>query len=106
VIVDNTPTMAALPNWRAAVVVYPPCGVGTAGPVPLPVSGLEPRFHGLTSAVKSYELLTIEAAIDGDEEAAMLALLANPLGPDAAHVEAVWNDIKKTNEGMLPRFTA
>ena len=32
----------------------------------------------------------------------MLALLNNPLGSDAAHVEAVWEDIKRTNVGMLP----
>jgi 6-phospho-beta-glucosidase len=49
-------------------------------------------------------LLTIQAALNGDEQAAMLALLANPLGPDAAHVEGVWEDIKRTNAGMLPTF--
>ena len=50
------------------------------------------------------ELLTIQAATTGDQQAAMLALLNNPLGPDAAHVEAVWDDIKRTNAGMLPQF--
>jgi 6-phospho-beta-glucosidase len=35
--------------------------------------------------------------VNRDEQAAMMALLANPLGPDVAHVEAVWDDIKRTN---------
>jgi 6-phospho-beta-glucosidase len=102
--VVNTRNNGAIPNLPADVVVETPSRVGKAGATPLPVAALEPRFHGLTSAVKSYELLTIEAATTGDEQAAMLALLANPLGPDAAHVEAVWEDIKRTNGAMLPQF--
>ena len=61
-------------------------------------------MHGLTSQVKAYELLTIQAAVSGDEAAALKALLANPLGPDVAHVEAVWHDLKRTNAGLLPTF--
>jgi 6-phospho-beta-glucosidase len=102
--VVNTCNDGAIPNLPADVVVETPCRVGTAGATPLPVAALEPQFHGLTSAVKTYELLTIQAAVHRDEQAAMMALLANPLGPDAAHVEAVWDDIKRTNEGMLPSF--
>jgi 6-phospho-beta-glucosidase len=102
--VVNTRNNGAIPNLPGDVVVETPCRVGRDGATPLPVAPLEPRFHGLTSAVKSYELLTIDAAINGDEQAAMLALLANPLGPDAAHVEGVWEDIKRTNRGMLSQF--
>jgi len=102
--VVNTRNNGAIPNLPADVVVETPCRVGKGGPTPLPVAPLEPQFHGLTSAVKSYELLTIQAALHGDEEAAKLALLANPLGPDATTVEAVWEDIKRTNAGMLPQF--
>jgi 6-phospho-beta-glucosidase len=100
--VVNTRNHGAIPNLPADVVVETPCRVGKSGATPLPVAALEPQFHGLTSAVKSYELLTIQAAVNRDEQAAMMALLANPLGPDAAHVEAVWEDIKRTNAGMLP----
>jgi 6-phospho-beta-glucosidase len=100
----NTRNNGAIPNLPADVVVETPCRVDKDGASPLPVAPLEPQFHGLASAVKSYELLTIQAAVQGDEQAAMLALLANPLGPDAAHVEEVWTDIKKTNAGMLRQF--
>jgi 6-phospho-beta-glucosidase len=102
--VVNTRNEGAIPNLPADVVVETPSRVGNGGATPLPVAALEPQFHGLTLAVKSYELLTIQAAVERDEQAAMMALLANPLGPDAAHVEAVWADIKRTNAGMLPRF--
>ncbi|MFL5802047.1 MAG: 6-phospho-beta-glucosidase [Roseiflexaceae bacterium] len=102
--VVNTRNNGAIPNLPADVVVETPCRVDKDGATPLPVAPLEPQFHGLTSAVKSYELLTIQAAVQGDEQAAMLALLANPLGPDVAQVEAVWEDIKRTNAGMLSLF--
>jgi 6-phospho-beta-glucosidase len=102
--VVNTRNNGAIPNLPTDVVVETPSRVGKGGPTPLPVAPLEPQFHGLTSAVKSYELLTIQAALHGDEEAAKLALIANPLGPDATTVEAVWEDIKRTNAGMLPQF--
>lgn len=95
--VVNTRNNGAIPNLPDDVVVETPCRVDKDGVTPLPVNPLEPQFHGLTSAVKSYELLTIQAAVEQNEQAAMMALLANPLGPDAAHVEAVWEDIKQTN---------
>jgi 6-phospho-beta-glucosidase len=63
-------------------------------------------MHGLAAHVKSYELLTIEAAITGSHEQAMSALLANPLGPSAATVEQVWRDVLATNHQWLPQFAA
>lgn len=102
--VVNTRNNGAIPNLEDDVVVEMPCTVGKHGAVPIPVAPLEPVFHGLTCQVKAYELLTVKAAVEGDEEAAMLALLTNPLGPDAARVEEVWEDIKRTNRGWLPTF--
>lgn len=104
--VVNTRNSGAIPNLDADVVVETPCRVTQAGAEPLPVAALAPQMHGLTSAVKAYELLTVQAAISGNEEAAMLALLANPLGPDAAHVEEVWADLKRSNAGMLAQFNS
>ena len=102
--VVNTRNNSAIPNLADDVVVEMPCTVGKHGATPIPVAPLEPIFHGLTCQVKAYELLTVQAAVEGDEDAAMLALLTNPLGPDAAHVEAVWEDIKRTNRSLLPTF--
>jgi 6-phospho-beta-glucosidase len=102
--VVNTRNNSAIPNLADDVVVEMPCTVGKHGATPIPVAPLEPIFHGLTCQVKAYELLTVKAAVEGDEDAAMLALLTNPLGPDAARVETVWEDIKRTNRGLLPTF--
>jgi 6-phospho-beta-glucosidase len=102
--VVNVRNNGAIPNLPEDVVVETICQVGRDGAVPRAVAPLAPLLHGLTAQVKSYELLTIEAAMTGDELTAMQALLANPLGPDAAHVEAVWADLKRTNAGLLRQF--
>ena len=43
---------------------------------------------------KDYELLTIEAALSGDRSLAALALLSNPLGPDASLAPRVWERLR------------
>jgi 6-phospho-beta-glucosidase len=51
-----------------------------------------------------YELLTVEAAVHGDRQAAFQALLANPLGPPGDKVQAVLDDLLQTNRPYLPQF--
>jgi 6-phospho-beta-glucosidase len=55
--------------------------------------------------VKSYEILTVEAAVHGDRAAAYQALLAHPLGPSADQVQAVLDDLLETNQRWLPQFS-
>lgn len=54
--------------------------------------------------MKAYELLTVDAAVNGDREAAFKALLAHPLGPPADRVEAVLEDMLETHRDYLPQF--
>jgi 6-phospho-beta-glucosidase len=65
---------------------------------------LPPVCFGLLAQVKSYELLTVEAAVHGDQIAAYQALLAHPLGPEADQVQAVLDDLLETNKLYLPQF--
>ena len=81
-----------------------PCRVDAKGLHPLPAEPLPPVCFGLIAQIKSYELLTVEAAVHGDRNAAYQALLANPLGPSADQVEAVLDDLLTTNKAYLPQF--
>jgi 6-phospho-beta-glucosidase len=56
--------------------------------------------------VKAYELLTAQAAVSGDHDAAVQALLVHPLGPDAEHALEVWQDLLDTHRSYLPLFGA
>jgi len=58
----------------------------------------------LISAVKMYELLTVEAAVHGDRNAAYQAMLVHPLGPRANKINEVLDDLLETNKQWLPQF--
>ena len=50
--------------------------------------------------VKLCEMLTVEAAVHGDRNAAYQALLTHPLGPAADQVEAVLEDMLNTIQAV------
>ena len=94
----------AVSGWPADWVLELPCRVDATGVHPIPAEPLPPVCFGLLAAVKSFEILTVEAAVHGDRAAAREALLVHPLGPPADRVEAVLEDMLKTNRDYLPRF--
>ena len=94
----------AVPGWPADWVLEMPARVDKKGIHPLAAVPLPMSCFGLLAHVKAYELLTVEAAVHGDREAAYQALLAHPLGPKADQVQAVLNDMLETNKRFLPQF--
>jgi 6-phospho-beta-glucosidase len=102
----NTPHRGAVAGWPADWVLEMPARVSRAGVAPLPAEPLPPVCFGLLAAVKSYELLTVEAAVHGDRTALYQALLAHPLGPSADQIPAVLDDLLETNRRYLPQFAA
>lgn len=102
--VVNVPHNGAVPGWPADWVLEIPARVDKQGIHPLPAEPLPPVCFGLLAHVKAYELLTVEAAVHGDREAAYQALLVHPLGPKADKVQEVLDDLLKTNKTYLPQF--
>ncbi len=96
----------AVPGWPEDWVLELPCKVNSDGIRPVPTSPLPPVCFGLIAQVKSYEILTVEAAVQGDRKAAIQALLAHPLGPSAENIEAVLDDMLETHKEFLPQFWA
>ncbi len=102
----NVPHGGAVAGWPEDWVLEMPCLVGRAGIRPLPAEPLPPACSGLLAHVKAFEILTVEAAVTGDRDAAYRALLAHPLGPPADQVQAVLDDLLETNRAHLPQFWA
>ncbi len=100
----NVPNRGAVAGWPDEWVLELPALVGRAGILPLPADPLPPSVFGLMQQVKMYELLTVEAAVHGDRNAAYQALLAHPLVPDAGQVQAVLDDMLLTHKAYLPQF--
>jgi 6-phospho-beta-glucosidase len=94
----------AVPAWDPSWVLELPARVDRSGIHPLPAEPLAPPLEGLMTQVKRYELLTVEAAVTGDRDAAYQALITNPLGPTPRRAGAVLDDVLETNRAHLPRF--
>lgn len=102
--VANVRHDGAVPGWPADWVLELPCRVGRDGVHPLPAEPLPEVCFGLIARVKSYELLTAQAALTGDRDILYQALLAHPLGPQADRIEAVMADMLETHRRYLPQF--
>jgi len=102
--VVNIKNNGAVKEWPAEWVLEIPSKVRRSGITPIPTEPLPPACFGLIAQVKSYELLTVQAAVHGDRDAAYQALLAHPLGPTADKVQAVLDDMLETHKPYLPQF--
>lgn len=102
--VVNVPNQGAVAGWPDDWVLELPALVSQAGIEPLPAEPLPPAVFGLMQQVKMYELLTVEAAVHGDRNAAYQALLAHPLGPAVDQADAVLDDMLTTHRTYLPQF--
>jgi 6-phospho-beta-glucosidase len=102
----NVPHRGAVVGYAPDWVLEMPSRVDAKGIHPLPAEPLPLACFGLVAQVKAYEILTVEAAVHGDRDAAYQALLTHPLGPSADKVDAVLDDLLETNRDYLPQFFA
>lgn len=102
--VVNIRNNGAVKEWPADWVLELPAKVDSDGVHPLPADPLPASCFGLISVVKMYELLTVEAAVHGDRNAAYQAMLVHPLGPRANKINEVLDDLLETNKQWLPQF--
>jgi len=102
--VVNVRNEGAIPNLDDDAVVEVPCRIDAGGATPLPLAPLAPEMHGLVQHAKAYERLTVQAAVSGDRQTALAALLANPLVRDYEVAEPLLEALLEANREYLPRF--
>lgn len=102
--VVNTRQAGAVPGFDHDVVMELPARITRNGAQALPTSALRPDQDALVRSVKDFELLTIAAAVEGDEDSAIRALISNPLGPDLSTADSVWRRLKEVHHGWLGHF--
>ncbi|SEG63352.1 6-phospho-beta-glucosidase [Vibrio hangzhouensis] len=101
--VRNAGVIRALPD---DAVIECSAVIGNNGATPLAVDPLPHFVESLISRVKSYEMLTVEAAVYGDKEKALLALATHPLVGDIQVAKSLLDDILEQNEDHLPQFVS
>ncbi|TLN00942.1 6-phospho-beta-glucosidase, partial [bacterium] len=102
--VVNARHYGAIKGWPEDWVLEMPCRVDRTGAHPIPAEPLPETCFGLIAQVKSYEILTAQAAVSGDRDLLYQAVLSHPLGPDADQIEGLIEDLLVTNRQYLPQF--
>lgn len=100
----NTLNRGAIPGIAYDAVVEIPAKISKKGASAISTTSLRPDIDALVRSVKDFELLTIDAALTGNEESAIRALISNPIGPDLSVAKDLWQDLKKENAGMIGLF--
>ncbi|WP_339266934.1 6-phospho-beta-glucosidase [Paenibacillus sp. FSL R5-0470] len=80
------------------------CLVTKQGPLPIPLRKIPQSVKGLLAAVKQYESLTIEAAVHGDRDIALQAMVHHPLVPSVTVAEQLLDEMLEKNKAFLPLF--
>jgi 6-phospho-beta-glucosidase len=102
--VVNVRNDGAIPNMADDAVVEVACRIDASGATPLPVEPLAPEMLGLVEQVKAYERLTVAAAVNGDRDLALKALMANPLTSQYRVAKPLLEALLEANRKHLPRF--
>jgi 6-phospho-beta-glucosidase len=100
----NTLNNGAIPGFPDDAVMEIPAVITKAGAQSIKTSSMREDIDALVRSVKDFEMLTIDAAVTGNEQSALLALLANPIGPDGSQVRELWRDLRSENNGLVGLF--
>lgn len=78
------------------------CVVDRMGPHPIRVGEIPLPIRGLIQAVKAYESLTVQAAVEGSRRVAMQALMAHPLVPSWEVAKPLLDELLAANRQWIP----
>ncbi|WP_020062949.1 6-phospho-beta-glucosidase [Bacillus sp. 123MFChir2] len=100
----NTRNNGAIASLPADSAVEVNCVITKDGPKPITVGDLPVPVRGLVQQIKSFERVTIEAAITGDYHKALLAMTINPLVPSDKVAKQILDEMLEAHKEYLPRF--
>jgi 6-phospho-beta-glucosidase len=102
--VVNTKNNGAIADLPEGSVIETNCVINSSGAHPISCGHLSAAVRGLVQQVKAYEELTIEAAVKGDRKTALMALINNPLVPDAGTAQVLLDEILNAHREYLSNF--
>lgn len=100
--VQNRGTVTSLPYESA---VECACVITGDGPKPIVVGELSPAINGTIQMIKSFERMVAEAAVTGNKDVAVAALVANKLCDSDAVANAVFDELCEAHKDYLPEFS-
>ena len=101
----NTLNRGAMPFLPHDVAVEVSSVITKEGPIPLPVGDNVPvAAQGLIYSLKSFERVAAEAAVTGDYNTALLAMVINPLVPGDNIAKTILDEMLEAHKEHLPQF--
>lgn len=91
----------AVPGFDDNAALEIPARIDAAGAHALPQETPTPEIGGLMQCVKAYETLTVEAAVTGSRDAALQAMVMNPLMPGYAESEKLLDALVDINREYI-----
>lgn len=103
-VVNTLNTGRAIENFEEDEIVEVSCRITKDGPVPLKIGALPKATNGLIQEIKSFELASVEAAVSGDYNKALLAMMINPLVGSQKLAITVLDELLVAHRKYLPQF--
>ena len=101
VVTRNNGAISDLPDDASVEV---PCVVGANGINPLNMGHLPDTIRSLCQQAKAWESWTVEAGVTGSRQAALMAMMTNPLVPSFEVARALVDEMLEANRDYLPQF--
>jgi 6-phospho-beta-glucosidase len=101
IVTRNNGSIPDLPDDASVEV---PCVVGAHGVTPLHMGPLPETICALCQQAKAWESWTVEAGVTGDRDAALMAMMTNPLVPSYEVARALLDEMLPANKEYLPQF--
>lgn len=99
-----TQNNGSIPDLPDDASVEVPCVVGAHGVTPLHMGPLPDTIRALCQQAKAWESWTVEAGVTGSRDAALMAMLINPLVPSFEVAQALLDEMLPANMDYLPQF--
>ena len=100
----NTLNNGAIPGFPDDAVMEIPAVITKAGAKSVKAGPMRGDIDAMVRSVKDFEMFAIDAAVTGNEQSALLALLSNPIGPDSSQARDLWKDLRTENNGLIGLF--
>ncbi|MBQ3195560.1 MAG: 6-phospho-beta-glucosidase [Clostridia bacterium] len=94
----------AIENFDEDEVVEVSCRITKDGPIPVKIGKLPKATNGLIQEIKSFEIASVEAAVSGDYNKALLAMMINPLVASQKYAIPVLDELLMAHRKYLPQF--
>ncbi len=102
--VVNTVNCGVLDELEYNEVAEMNCIITKNGPIPVAVGKLPKAVKGLVQQIKSFEFAACEAAVTGDYDKALLAMMINPLVGSQKIAVQVLDELLEAHKEYLPQF--